>query len=177
MDTCKYHPLRKAKLYCHYCQKLTCDHCVSEPVNTGRYDEAIYPTCFVCGGEVELADVSAGKVPFWRRLGEVHLYPLSINGLLIILITAFLTAYLMKIQPLLVLIPTAILYNYCFTCLRSTAENNLKAPSFIGSINANFGVLFSLFGMFIVYSILLFVATKLLGATFFIPCDIDKICN
>ncbi len=139
MKYCQFHPLELAQQHCEYCDINVCATCSDEsPLSHDRYAEH---RCFVC--EMSMERVGAGLTvqPFWRHLSDIYRYPLSIQSVIVIILTA-LIATIFASFTILLLIPTIILTHYCFVCLRHTANGKMIAPDFELSFDSGIASLF-----------------------------------
>ena len=131
-------------------------------------------SCFVCSGALEPIQRAQKIPPFWNRLGEIYKYPLNFHAIVALIVVSFMTA-LVGGSLLLMLLVTAAMALYTFTCLRETASGHLEAPGleacFEGSLAPLFYMLvaFAIQGTF-VYQVFAKVGFEfgLIAAAFFI---------
>lgn len=146
-DSCKYHPLETATFLCESCEISTCDKCSKEPSTRARNSDY---SCFVCGSYLDKVYSDKDFIPFWRRLPEIHLYPLARSGIIAILFIAVATAIAVQVFPLFSIPIFALFFVYCFSCLKSTSRGEQQLPSFSDAISSDVGLAFSLVGIYIV---------------------------
>ncbi len=143
MTHCTYHPLKNAIRTCENCDHNYCDACSDE--SALRHNVAADHACFICGFSLLNLKAESEVEPFWRRLGDVYLYPLSVSAIIVLFVTSFLAASFSKLG-LLSLLPEIAISLYSFACLRETAHGNLQAPGveacFEGSIKPVISVVF-----------------------------------
>ena len=79
---CKFHPIEKAVSYCHQCDTNFCDTCSDETLDqfSNRNQEA-KQRCFICQSPMAEIVGSSGITPFWNRLSQIYLYPLSFDAI------------------------------------------------------------------------------------------------
>lgn len=125
MEHCKYHPRESSRWYCERCDSHYCNQCVEKDVKNNK------ARCFSCGEIVHKRMSSEYITPFWRKLSEIHRYPLSSTPLVAMLTTAFLATVLMHVPlyGIAGLILTFVLYmGYCSEIMLYTANGNLTHP-------------------------------------------------
>jgi len=155
LSFCRFHPLVKADRYCEYCDSRYCDACGDE--STLLHNPEAEQLCLVCESRLAPLNNESSVPPFWRVLHEIYLYPSSLSAVMVIVLTAFLTA-LFGSATLLLIFPTLIIIHYCFACLRSTAQGRMEPPDFEKSIEGSISPIFFVF-------IVIFVALFIVGLT------------
>ncbi|WP_067520430.1 hypothetical protein [Endozoicomonas ascidiicola] len=121
MEYCKYHPLQGASYVCHQCNVHTCQDC-----NRTEHQSS-EARCFVCNDTLSVQGGAFTATPFWKRLNKAFKYPFSGNGFAAI-IAATLLSCLGFIMPWFVLLASAFITKYSFTCLQQTAMGQTQAP-------------------------------------------------
>ena len=159
---CKYHPLDEAAYSCQHCEIDFCQKCSKEPVSNSRN---AMTSCFICESNLERLDTENDFVPFWRKLPEIHQYPLASSGLIAIFTIAFAMVLLVSLHGLFVVPVVAVMTLYGFTCLKSSAQGEENIPDFSEAINGNVGLAVGLLGILILISFLV-------GAVFFYLGDV-----
>jgi tetratricopeptide (TPR) repeat protein len=143
MSHCQYHPLKTAIRTCENCDHNYCDACSDE--SALRHNPNADYACFICGFSLLNLKAESEVEPFWRRLGDIYLYPMSVSALIVLVLTAFLAASFSQLG-ILQLLPEIAISLYSFACLRETAHGNMKAPGveacFEGSIKPVISVVF-----------------------------------
>lgn len=162
MQNCKYHPLSQAARACEHCNASYCDACCDEsPLQRSRGSEH---ACFVCGQSLSVFKrAESGVEPFWRRLNAVYRYPLGMSALMVVAITALLSALLTNFG-LLIALPSVVITLYSFACLRETAMGNLTAPSVESSFDGSNKPIGSLFILLLFVLFITYMAYDMFGA-------------
>lgn len=152
MEYCRYHPLKEAEFYCSYCQAETCSKCSVEP-SSFRNNHDYH--CFVCDSVLTEIEPEKNIQPFWRKIPEIHKYPLNSSGIAAIICTALAQMIALRYGSFLAMILNLAILLYCFTALSETARGDMEAPSFMNVFSDDIGAIFSLLGIYIVLGILL----------------------
>ncbi|ROS05194.1 hypothetical protein EDC56_0723 [Sinobacterium caligoides] len=121
---CKYHPLDHAAFYCPRCEINTCSQCSKE--NLQLADDSCQ--CFNCNGSLDVISDSSTITPFWRQLEPAFLYPANKQAVAVMVLSA-LTALTLFFLPFLAIFSIILITKYSFSCLESTANGKMTAPS------------------------------------------------
>lgn len=141
MDHCQFHPREAATFNCSHCEIFVCDKCADDEHGLANAN------CFLCSRPLESIGAGGTVEPFWRRLQESFRYPLSSDGMFIV-VAATLAPLLASGLPIwsiiIFLFFNGALLKYCFTCLMCTAMGNFKPPHVREAYDGSFQILFSL---------------------------------
>lgn len=159
IEYCQFHPLAPASYFCHQCERFSCQICSNE----GKETEHKAVQCFSCQQPLESQGAAFTATPFWRRLESAFKYPLHKNSLIAISISIALS-FLAFLMPLLIIVSTAFILKYCFTCLEKTAEGDMQAIDFTSAYSGGLRLMGQLL-LLIIFAI----ASVLLSAHFIGP--------
>lgn len=145
---CTYNPSKSATYFCPHCDVGYCDEYTHREAPN-------FERCFVCGGAVTSLGSVHGAIPFWRRLDLSFKYPLSGQGVSLIIgasIIITLAAY-MPFGWLVSLVTSGVFVKYCFSCLENSAYGDFKPVPVDEAFSGGVGLLFQLLGIVIVAAI------------------------
>lgn len=161
MEYCKYHPRNASRWYCQHCDLHFCNDCVEKDINRNA------ASCFSCGKPLNRLSSSKFIAPFWRRLPQMHTYPLKGTPLIgiIALSAMFMIIPSAGLLGLILLLPLSLLTAaFCASVMIHTAEGNLAQPPPTDMLRGEgWTVVFMMIGYFIGWGLLLWVAGALLG--------------
>jgi tetratricopeptide (TPR) repeat protein len=178
--TCDRHPTRPAWWFCAKCHKSLCPECVSKRYGGYLQDQACY-FCSKCNVEVKTHELSKVIPPFWARLHQFFIYPLSsIQSIGMVVALSLLSTFFS--QPgLFTLIFQFLLWSvmvkYSFECLKSSAEGRLKPPALTDNVLVeNYSIVFKqialFFALFLFYHIFVSHTGPLFIVLYFLFCGI-----
>lgn len=175
MEYCKYHPLLPATFHCKYCNRGLCDSCV----NDGTQGQT---TCFCGGHPVESVGARYSAEPFWRRLKESLRYPLNTEAIVLIVVSALLSAIIpyMLFWPLILLSYLLLIgafMKYCFSCLESTANGTLTAPDITVAYGGGIGLVLHLVAIIFIMVVTVVAAFFWLGSAIGTLLGVLYVCS
>jgi tetratricopeptide (TPR) repeat protein len=149
---CTHHPTRNAHWTCSECDIMICRECVIERSKGAHSDEKIY-LCPKCNNPVQWLGVENIVAPFWIRLHQFFLYPISQQPL-ILMIALSMAGFIFAGSGLLHMVLRGgvwlVILKYSFEVLKTTARGNLIPPAINAqSISDDFQQVFKQFGIFI----------------------------
>ena len=128
---CNGHPTRKAHWHCPKCHAMLCPECVITRENDSFGRKDVHRFCPKCNLPVEWVGVQNLIDPFWSRLPRMFTYPMYPQPLILSIIVAVATLFLIGSGPiasLLLGIVFLIVLKYSFESLKATSTGNLKPP-------------------------------------------------
>lgn len=127
---CKYHPGLPARWHCPQCEIAYCSNCLSGHEDTKHKQQS--PACVLCGKPVESLGTSQSIVPFWERLHQVFVFPLSKVPLTILILLTLVTLIFDKttLGLAVYLVTVFLMIKYAYAVLEDTAKGYIQPKSF-----------------------------------------------
>ncbi len=164
---CHLHPTVPAQFQCDKCNHLYCAGCI-DVRDKGGYaqGEKLYfcPKCNFMAKWLGLGNVID---PFWARLHKFFLYPLKLQPLILIFVTAFILQFFSGIGILNVLASIGtwgVIIKYAYESLKRTARGDLSPPGLTSqTLTEDMGVVFKQYIIYFIIGFGFFYISRYLG--------------
>lgn len=175
-QNCKSHPRTAGRFFCSHCQQYYCELCV----NTRNAGGAVRKFCRHCGNECVAVRVQlarpAGPKGFFSRLPGALIYPFRGSGLLILIASTLVFAFLGFISAGLISILAKIvalgyLFSFMQNIIHATTNQEEEMPDLPGFDDV-FGGALRLAGTVIIS---FFLALVLAGLKFFSEIQVPNV--
>lgn len=130
-ESCHYHPTKSAHWRCPHCGLLCCNTCISIRKGGPLQDRDLH-FCPKCNREAAWVGAANLIEPFWKRLPKFFKYPLAPAPLILITLLALagtLAAGFALLGVVARVLLWAVLFNYAFAALKTTAQGDLAPPA------------------------------------------------
>lgn len=170
---CHLHPTVPAQFQCDKCNQLYCAGCI-DVRDKGGYAEGqkLYfcPKCNFIARWLGLGNVID---PFWTRLHKFFLYPLKLQPLILIFVTAFLLQFFSGIGLVNILVRVGtwcVIIKYAYESLKRTARGDLSPPGLTSqTLTEDMGVVFKQYVIYFIIGFAFFMIGRYLGPIAAIP--------
>ncbi len=123
---CKYHPTIQSQWYCQHCDVHFCNGCVPQD------KDAYLPKCTLCRRSLESLSIATSIPPFWQKIGDLSLMPVTRSAIGVLLLFAAIFSLLPfgKIGAILFLICLIPLVEFMFVGMEEIAAGDSLKISF-----------------------------------------------